>query len=181
MKEQNIPVGIYNNEVFIAKVEDGKFAKDYYGDPHFSGVIRPVSSDMLETLRNPDERRDEYKDFWKQAVQAGATEESFDEWLEEVWDEEMDEDDPESFPGKDESDCEYLTEDFRKEADNFLLEHEDFEVGTWESAGSYSPNHERYNSETGEWSSDFKKFDYVFNNPLSKALAKEYIASLKKK
>lgn len=180
MKEQNIPVGIYNNEVFIAKVEDGKFAKDYFGNPHFNGVIRPVSSDMLETLRNPDERRDEYKDFWKQAVQAGATEESFDEWLEEVWDEEMDEDDPESFPGKDESDCEYLTEDFRKEADDFLLENEGFEVGTWESAGSYSPNHERYNSETGEWSSDFKKFDYVFNNPLSKALAKEYIASLKK-
>lgn len=180
MKEQHIPVGIYKNEIFIAKVEDGKMARDYYGDPHFSGVIRPVSSNMLEALRSPDERREEYKDFWKQAVQAGATEDGFEEWLEEVWEEEMDEDDPESFPGKDDSDCEYLTGDFRKEADDFLLEHEDFEVGTWESAGSYSPTHETYNSGTGKWSSDFKKFDYVFRNPLSKALAKEYIASLKK-
>jgi hypothetical protein len=180
MKEQHIPVGIYKNEIFIAEVKDGKFTKNYYGDPRFSGVLRPVSSDMLETLRNPDERRGEYKDLWKQAVQAGSTEDSFEDWLEEVWSEEMDEDDPESFPGKDDSDCEYLTEDFRKEADDFLLEHENIEVGTWESAGSYSPDTKRYDSETGRWASNFKKFDYVFSNPLSKALAKEYVASLKK-
>ena len=180
MKEQNIPVGIYKNEVFIANVEDGKFAKDYFGNPHFSGVIRPVTTDQLEDFRDPDEFREDYKDRWKEAVNADATEDSFDDWFDMVWNEDYDEDDPEDYPGKDDSDCEYLTEDFRKEADNFLLEHEDIEVGTWESAGSYSPNHERYDSETGEWVSDFKKFDYVFKNPLSKALAKEYIASLKK-
>ena len=38
----------------------------------------------------------------------------------------------------------------------------------------------RYDHETGEWVSKFKKFDYVFKNPLSKALAKEYVDSLKK-
>lgn len=151
MKEQNIPVGIYKNEIFIAKVEDGKFAKNYYGDLHFSGVLRPVSVDMLENYRDPDKRRGEYKDYWKQAVQAGSTEDGFENWLEEVWSEEMDEDDPESYPGKDDSGCEYLTEDFRKEADGFLLEHGDIEVGTWESAGSYSPEIERYDIGTGRW------------------------------
>ena len=177
---QRIPVGIYEKEIFIAKVKDGKMARDYCGDLYFCDVLRPVSTDMLETLRDPDVRRDEYKDLWKEAVYAGRTEDGLDDWLEEVWEEEMDEDDPESYPGKDDSGCEYLTEDFRKEADDFLLKHEDIEVGTWESSGSYSPTFARYDHETGEWVSKFKKFDYVFKNPLSKALAKEYVDSLKK-
>lgn len=177
---QKIPVGIYENEVFIAKVKDGKMARAYNGDLYFCDVLRPVSTDMLETLRDPDSRRDEYKDLWKEAVHAGTTEAGLDDWLEEVWEEEMDEGDPESYPGKDDSGCKYLTEDFRKEADDFLLKHEDIEVGTWESSGSYNPTFARYDHETGELVSKFKKFDYVFKNPLSKALAKEYVDSLKK-
>ena len=57
---QKIPVGIYENEVFIAKVKDGKMARAYNGDLYFCYVLRPVSTDMLETLRDPDSRRDEY-------------------------------------------------------------------------------------------------------------------------
>lgn len=175
MKEQHIPVGIYDKEIFIAKVEDGEFAKDYSGNPHFEGVLRPVTSDMLDRLRDMDERRDEYKDLWKQSVAANATEESLDEWLEGLWDEEMDEDDPESFPGKDDSDCQYLTEELRREADEFLLKEMGIEVGTWECAGSYSPHSTSYLS-----TSDFKDFDYVFDNPTAKALAKQYLDSLRK-
>ena len=177
---QRIPVGIYEKEIFIAKVRDGKMAMNYCGSRYFCDVLRPVSTDMLETLRDPDSRRDEYKDLWKEAVYAGTTEDGLDDWLEEVWEEEMDEDDPESYPCKDDSGCEYLTEDFRKEADDFLLKHEDIEVGTWECSGSYNPTSAGYDHETGEWRSKFKKFDYVFNNPLSKAIAKEYVDSLNK-
>ena len=168
---QRIPVGIYEKKIFIAKVKDGKMARDYCGELRFCDVLRPVSTDMLETLRDPDSRRDEYKDLWKEAVHAGTTEDGLDDWLEEVWEEEMDEGDPESYPGKDDSGCEYLTEDFRKEADDFLLKHENIEVGTWECSGSYNPTSAGY---------DYEKFDYVFKNPLSQALAKEYVDSLKK-
>lgn len=177
---QRIPVGIHEKEIFIAKVKDGKMARDYCGGLYFYDVLRPVSTDMLETLRDPDSRRDEYKDLWREAVHAGTTEAGLDDWLEEVWEEEMGEGDPESYPGKDDSGCEYLTEDFRKEADDFLLKHENIEVGTWECSGSYNPTFARYDHETGEFRSKFEKFDYVFNNPLSKALAKEYVDSLKK-
>lgn len=177
-REKHIPVGIYNNEIFIAKVgEDGKMAKGYMGKPYFNGVLRPVTESDLDRLRDSSEREDEYFDLWKQAVQADSTRESFDEWFDQVWGEEYDEDDEEDFPGKDGSDCQYLTEEFREEADSFL-EKQGIKVGTWESSGSYSPTHETYHD--GEWRSDFKKFDYVFSDPLSQALAKEYVKSIKK-
>ena len=76
---QRIPVGIYEKEVFIAKVKDGKMARAYNGDLYFCDVLRPVSTDMLEKLRDPDVRRDEYKDLWKEAVYAGRTESGLDE------------------------------------------------------------------------------------------------------
>lgn len=158
-----VPVGIFNNEIFIAKIEDGEFKQ-------FSGVLRPVSVEQLENLRDSDYRRDEYRDFWKQAVAADATEDSFEDWLDEVWTEEFDEDDEEDFPGKDSSDLEYLSEEDRQKADWFLGTR-GIEVGTWECAGLYSP---------ASFNTGFKKFDYVFMNPEAERLAKEYENSIKK-
>lgn len=172
MKTQFIPVGIFNMEIFIAEVIDGKMRiNSITKKPDFEGVLRPVSAEDLDDRRDLDGMRDEYKWMWKYAVAADVTEDSFDNWLEQYWAESFDEDDPEDFPNKDSSDCQYLTDEMRKEADNFLMESKDYEVGTWECSGSFNPG-----SFGGR---KFKKFDYVFNNPLSKKLAKEYVDSLK--
>lgn len=173
MSKQFIPVGIFEKEIFIAEVVDGKMKRNSLTNkPDFSGVLRPVSVEDLDDRRDCDSMRDNYKEEWKTAVAADATEDSFEDWLEQVWAESFDEDDPEDFPDKDSSDCEYLTDEMREEADNFLMESEDYEAGTWESSGFFNPG-----SFSGR---KFKKFDYVFNNPLSKKLAKEYVDSLKK-
>ena len=165
MKEQYIPVGIYDKEIFIMRLEDGKPHCGVDNKPCF-GVIRPVEDSNLDYLRNQCEREDEYKNFWKEAVAADATEESFQDWYDSVWEEEFDEDDPEDFPGKDSSDCQYLDEEKRLAADNFLYNEYGMRVGTWESAGSYSPSGFRKEPFTG--------WDYVFNDPLSEKLAKDY-------
>lgn len=78
MREQHIPVGISDREIYIALVVDGEFK-------HFDGVLRPVSVEQLDYLRDMYERRDEYKDLWKEAVSADATEMGLDDWLEEIW------------------------------------------------------------------------------------------------
>ena len=172
MKEKHIPVGIYDREIYFVRLEeDGKLYCGIDGEPVFD-VIRPVTENDLELLRDTDERRDEYKDFWKQAVAADATEESFDDWLDRVWEEDFDENDPEDFPGKDSSDCQYLTEDFRLAADAVLQGKYGITVGTWESAGGYPPTRSGRNN--------FKKWDYVFDAPLSRKYAKDYEDSLKK-
>ena len=172
MRERHIPVGIYDKEIYFVRLdEDGKLHRGIDGNPVFD-VIRPVTEKDLELLRDPDERRDEYKDFWKQAVAADTTEESFDDWLDRVWEEDFDENDPEDFPGKDSSDCQYLTEDFRLAADAVLQGKYGITVGTWESAGGYPPTRSGRN--------DFKKWDYVFEAPLSRKYAKYYVDSLKK-
>lgn len=158
MSEKHIPVGISNQEIFIAQIKDGKF--DY-----FSGVLRPVSTEQLEYMRDMDERRDEYKEFWKEAVRADMTEDSLDDWMEQVWSEDFDEDDPEDYPGKDDSDMQYLSEEDRRAADEYLEENEDFEVGTWECGGCYSP---------ASFGKDFKHFDFVFDSPEARKIAKEY-------
>lgn len=77
----------------------------------------------------------------------------------------------EAFPCEDESGLEYLTENEIKQADNFLLDTEDIEVGTWECSGWYAPT-DTYHED----GCDFKKFDYVFDLKL----AKQYYKSLKK-
>ena len=159
MREQHIPVGIYDTEIFIIRLVDGKPYCGIDNKPIFD-VIRPVEDSDLDRLRNQDERADEYKDFWKQAVAAGDTEESFQDWYDSLWEEEFDEDDPEDFPGKDDSDCQYLDEEKRLAADNFLYNEYDMRVGTWESAGLYPPRE--------------GVFDYVFNDPLSEKWAKYY-------
>lgn len=165
MKEQYIPVGIHNQEIFIINLEDGKPHCGIDGKPCFD-VIRPVDVETLEYLRDMDQREDEYKELWKEAVAADATEQGFTDWLEDLWAEEFDEEDEEDFPGKDNSFCRYLDEDLREAADKFLLEECGVEVGTWEAAGTYSP---------GSFGSEkFTGWDYVFDTPLAKKYAKEY-------
>lgn len=171
MKEQHIPVGIYDKEIFFARLIDGKPYCGIDNRPVFD-VIRPVEDGSLDYLRNQDERAEEYKDFWKQAVAADATEEGFWDWFDATWKEEFDEDDPEDFPGKDSSDCQYLDEEKRLAADNFLYNEYDMRVGTWESSGCYAP--ESFGGGT------FDGWDYVFNDPISEKLAKEYEDSFKK-
>ena len=162
MEQKHLPVGIFKNEIYIALVEDGKFK-------HFDGVLRPVTTDQLDYLRDPYERREEYKEIWKQAVNADATEDSLDDWLDAVWTDDYDEDDPEDFPGKDDSDVQYLSDEDRLKADWFLGL-SGVEVGTWESAGSYNPR---------SFYKDFKHFDYVFMSPDAERIAKEYEDSKK--
>lgn len=171
MKEQHIPVGIYDKEIFIARLIDGVPYRGYDNRLVFD-VIRPVEDSSLDYLRSQDERVDEYRDFWKEAVAADATEKGFQDWYDSLWDEEFDEDDPEDFPGKDSSDCQYLDEEKRLAADNFLYNEYGMRVGTWESSGGYAP--ESFGGGT------FDGWDYVFNDPLSEKLAKEYEDSFKK-
>ena len=171
MREQHIPVGIYDTEIFIIRLVDGKPYCGIDKKPIFD-VIRPVEDSNLDYLRSQSEREEEYKDFWKQAVAAGQTEEGFQDWYDDLWEEELDEDDPEDFPGKDSSDCQYLTEDFRLAADAVLQGKYGITVGTWESAGGYPPTRSGRNN--------FKKWDYVFEAPLSRKYAKYYVDNLKK-
>lgn len=162
MKE-GIPVGIYNGEIYIADTEhDGTVRRGCDGRICFT-TLRPVSADALENLRNPDARREEYKDFWKEAVKSGATEEGFEEWLDGVWEDEFDEDDEEDYPGKDPSGVDVLSEEERKAADAFL-ESQGMDVATWECAGGYPPTFACYDSRDGEWRNRFVRWDYVFDS-----------------
>ena len=163
MKEQHIPVGIYKKEIFIASVTDGKPYRGFDNRMCFD-VIRPVSVVDLEHMRDPDYRMDDYEDLWRDAVRAGNTILGLEDWFNEIWDEEFDETDPEDFLGKDDSDTQYLGEEDRLAADNFLANQYDLNVGTWESSGCYAPD---------------GKFDFVFDNPLAKEIAKEFEDSLK--
>lgn len=169
MKEQHIPVGIYNREIFIARLEDGKTSRDCDGRIFFD-VIRPVEDSELEWLRDQSEREDEYKDIWKYAVAAGDTEESFQDWYDCAWNEDFDEDDPEDFPTKDDSYCEYVDEEKRLAAEEFLRNEYGIRVGTWVASGCYPP---AFRNE------QFKGWDYVFDDALSKKIAKDYEDSKK--
>lgn len=161
--EKHIVVGIYNQEIFIAVVENGKIK-------HWD-VLRPVSADRLESLRDETEIKEYCRDLWIEAVRAGATEQGLDEYIEDIIAEcEMDKNE-EMYPCKDESDCEYLLPELREEADTYMLEEEGEEIGTWESSGCYAPS----------WNSkNFEKWDYIFNNAEAQKFAKMYVDSLKK-
>lgn len=164
--EKHIVVGIYRQEIFIAAVENGEIK-------HWD-VLRPVSASRLESLRSEDEIKEYCRELWVAAVRAGATEQSLDEYVEDVIAEcEMDENE-EMYPGKDESDCEFLLPELREEADAYMLEKEGVEIGTWESSGGYAPNAHWYTK-----APEFKKWDYVFNNTEAKKIAKMFVESLK--
>jgi hypothetical protein len=74
----------------IGKTADGDFycCEDIfrYSD-NFKGatgtVLRPVSLAEYENAENPDnpDTRDRFLDLWKEVVQAGCTENGFDDWL----------------------------------------------------------------------------------------------------
>lgn len=160
-------VGIYNKEIFIASIEDGKIVG--------FDVLRPVTQEMLDDLRDAGTYKDYCKDLWICAVQQGTTELGLEDFAQELIDEADVDNDEESFPCKDESGLEYLTVNERNDADEFLLDEYDIEVGTWECSGWFPPNQDVYHEDG--WYSDFKKFDYVFDLQL----ATQYYKSLKKK
>lgn len=167
MKKAPTAVGIYDKEIFIAKFnEDGTIMG--------FDVLRHVTADKLEDLRDAGTYKEYCVDLWRCAVAAGSTELGLEDYAQELIDEADVDNDPEAFPCKDESGLEYLSIEEREAADKFLLERYAIEVGTWESSGWYPPTMERYHEDG--WYSDFKKFDYVFD----KALAKQYCDSLKK-
>ena len=161
MKKAPKAVGIYDKEIFIAKFDENGIIYNF-------DVLRPVTAEMLEELRDASTYKNYCDDLWRCAVRAGNTELGLEDFAQELIDEADVDNDPEAFPCKDESGLEYLTENERKDADDFLLESEDMEVGTWECSGLYPPTHSN---------SDFKKFDYVFDLKL----ATQYYKSLKKK
>jgi len=158
-------VGIYDREIFIAELDkEGNFIR-------FCDVLRPVSAEMLEELRDASSYKEYCRDLWQCAVQAGTTELGLEDFAQELIDEADCDNDEEAFPYKDESGLEYLTEEERKTADKFLLEHDNIEVGTWECGGIYNPDSFERNGKK------FRKFDYVFD----RKLARQYYKSLKKK
>ena len=135
MKETMKAVGIYDKEIFLVKIENGKPVNNF-------DVLRLVTKDQLESLRDPDDEdtRYNYKDLWKMAVAAGHYEGSLDDYIEEAFDEYDLDDDKEMWPGKDESGLENLTAEEREAADKFIEERYGIEVGTWECSGSYAPH-----------------------------------------
>ena len=162
--EKHIVTGIYDKEVFIAAVdEEGKIRWD---------VIRPVKAELLAELRDPDTYKEYCRDLWESAVHSGNTELGLQEFAQELIDEADVDNDDEAFPCKDDSDCQYLIDELREEADTYLEENEGIEVGTWESAGCYAPA--SFNGGA------FKGWDYVFSTPEAKKMAKAFVKSMKK-
>ncbi len=155
-------VGIYEREIFIAEVEDGKFVR-------FTDVLRPITASMLEDLRDAETYKDYCEDLWKCAVNNGTTELGLLDFAQECIDDADVDNDDEAFPFKDDSGLQYLDDEERKLADEFLLEHDSIEVGTWECSGMYAPN--SFDKDTDK----FKKFDFVFD----KELAKQFYKTLK--
>ena len=164
--EKQVPVGIFDGEIYIANI-DTKTDKIRNFD-----VLRPVSEDDLDSRRSDDNVRDYCKEQWQMAVSSGYYEESLDTFIEEQEEEYEVDDDDENFVGKMADALDYLSDEDRQEADEFMSEHEGIEIGTWEDSGCYAPS-----SSFG--SKDFKKFDYVFKNEEAKKYAKIYVKSLK--
>lgn len=140
-----IPVGIYNNELFIAEEEWNEKAQNF--EPHrgidnmiILSVIRPVMVPQLENYHDPDYMADYLKDIWIETVRHGNYTESLETFVKQCMNEEDDGD--ERYVGKDESDCDVFDYDeaLRDLCDKFIQYREEEEVGTWESAGSYLPD-----------------------------------------
>lgn len=140
-----IPVGIYDNELFMAETEWNEEKQKY--DVHRGidnipvlSVIRPVMISQLENFHDPNYMAGYIKDLWRQAVAHGSCECSLTDFVQQCMNEEDDGD--ERFVGKDESDCDIFEcdEELRLLCDKFVEYHENEEVGTWESAGAYSPD-----------------------------------------
>ena len=172
MERKPKAVGIYNKEIFIANFDENNNITNF-------DVLRHVDAEELADLRDPDSYKEYCRDLWVEAVRAGQTESSLLEFAQELIDEADVDNDEEAFPLKDESSLEYLTQEERQVADNFLEEEYGIEVGTWESSGSFPPTIETViGTDTNGnyiWGTKFKKFDLVFDFEL----AEQYYKTLK--
>ena len=109
-------------------------------------VIRPVPMDKLEDMRSLEGCKAYNKDLWVQAVVSNSTERSLDDFCQSLLNDLSDDED---FPFKDSSDTAILeeivngtSETLRTIVDGVLQSAFNYEVGTWESSGSYSPKEE---------------------------------------
>lgn len=125
-----------DKSLFIAKEEGGN-----------CNVIRPVPLDKLEDMRSLEGCKAYNKDLWVQAVTSNSTERSLDDFCQSLLNELCDDED---FPFKDNSDTEILeeivngtSETLRTIVDAVLLSAFNYEVGTWESSGTYSPKEDK--------------------------------------
>ena len=150
------PVGVFDEEIFIYSGDD------YKGKMCFD-VIRPVSKGMLEEFRSVEHWMEEERDLWVEAVKAGDTNESLQDWMDDFVKEELAEGggDKEYFPLKDDSFTEYLDYNTRTIVDKYIKETQGYEVGTWETSGCFSP----YIYVNGK--SIKQKFDLVLDEELA--------------
>lgn len=150
-------VGIYDKEIFIAKFDEN-------GNIEGFDVLRHVTATMLADLRDAGTYKDYCEDLWRSAVMARSTELGLEDFAQELIDEADCDGDDEAFPLKDDYGLQYLEDEEREAADEFLLDTYDIEVGTWECSGSYEP--------CGFSDDKFEKFDFVFDKELAEAYYK---------
>lgn len=127
-------VGMIGNEIFFAEIDpDGRIHCGGDGVPVYD-VIRPVTRDQMEELQ---EDPDTVRDLWQGEVAAGGTElglaDFFDSLMAECYGDE-------DWPCKDDTFCEYLSDEDRAKADAYLSENEGMDVGSWEASGFFSPS-----------------------------------------
>lgn len=152
-------VGFYKGELYISE----------NGNVNSFDVIRPVSAELLEQLHDLDYWKENYRYWWIDAVRAGKTDESLEEFFQSLMDEE--DNGCEEFIGKDSSDCDVFDYDdkLRKKCDAYIEKLTGKAVGTWESGGFYSPM-KRETGPDGEYKATYQRFDKV----LDKKLAQKY-------
>jgi len=155
--EKSIPVGIFERELFIARVRGEEIIN--------FDVLRYVTESQLEDLRDFDNIREHCRDLWVEAVRAGDTEESLDDFTQSVIDD-TDMDDEENYPFKDDSDTDKVSEEQYEQANKFIEEQYDDIVGTWESSGWYCPG--SFNK------GKFSGWDFIFEDENAQKFAKIY-------
>ena len=166
--EKSIPVGIYNKEIFIARIIDNKIVN--------FDVLRYVTASQLEDYRDFDNIREQCRELWVEAIKAGQTEDSLDDFTDSII-ADTDMDDEENYPFKDWSDTDKVSDEQYEQANAFIEEEYGDTVGTWECSGCYPLTIDRYHEDG--WYSDFKKFDYIFEDEEAQKYAKLYEKSVK--
>lgn len=126
-----VPICLADNELYLIKKKE----IDCGGLSVY--IIRPVTKDELEYRRSEEGEKEYMREVWQMAVAGGNTESSLAEYVEEARTEWDTESDPEMFLYKDNSlECGVFDDypELRKIIDDYLLENEDIEVGTWEDS-----------------------------------------------
>lgn len=130
-------IGISGGELFIVDC-----VNRLYGNPVYD-VVRPVSKPMLRELRGEDyfSAKEQYCDSWVEAVRGGYTDQSLDEFIDQLMIDSGVNDDEEAFPYKDDSFCECFdyNEGLREWADDCIADIDGTQVGTWEASGCFPP------------------------------------------